>query len=71
MKGMRLAAVVEQARFLVAGHAFAGVGLAAVVRVALQHMAPVLDRTRSSCTGPVPTGQVSSVRPTAAMPGWA
>ncbi len=38
----RLAAVVEQAGRLVARHAFARIRLAAVVRVALHHVAPVL-----------------------------
>ena len=41
-EGRGLAAVVEQARLLVPGHALAGVGLAAVVGVALQHVAAVL-----------------------------
>ena len=42
-EGHGLAAVVQQARLLVAGHAFAGIGLAAIVGVALHDVITVLD----------------------------
>ncbi len=71
MKGMGLPQSVEQPSFFVAWHAFAGIGLAAEVGVALQHVAAVLAWNSVIMNGPVPTGQWFSYRLRSAMPGCA